>query len=74
MCFWPHSVNTLQHVGLSNYCVHISSTVNHILMISPLLRILEMIVWPSDCFVQPHSLMMSQWDPKYVGVFKIKTL
>jgi len=23
MCFGPHSVNTLQHIGCYNYCVHI---------------------------------------------------
>ena len=51
-----------------NGVLYIFACLNHTLMISPQLRILEMIAWPSDCLAQPHSLMVGQWGPKHVGV------
>jgi len=36
------------------------ASVHHTLTISPQFRILEMTVWPTDCSVQLHSLMMDQ--------------
>jgi hypothetical protein len=37
-------------------------------MISQQFRVLEMIVWPTECFVQLYSLLMDQLGPKYVAV------
>jgi hypothetical protein len=54
--------------------MHVFASVNHTVMISPQLSVLERIVWPSDSFVQLHYLMMGKGGTKHAGVLLIKTL
>jgi hypothetical protein len=51
-----------------NGVVNIFASLYHPLMTSPEFRILEMIAWPSDCFLQLYSMRVGLWGPKHVGV------
>jgi hypothetical protein len=53
------TVNMLQPIGYSNYCVYIHICLST-LLISPQFLILEMMAWSSDCFVKLCSLKMGE--------------
>jgi len=61
--------STLQAISFSIYCVGCKfASIHHTLLISPQLCTLEMIVLPSDPFVQMHFLMVEHLDPKQVRI------